>query len=183
MGAMHFMLLIAMVQDWDLAINFHSLTQGVVYQDLNRPYFFQVNGDKFRFGIPTAYPLDENNDLPQVNGIRENCSDSRLYCQKYGIYVLARPRKSGSGALSVNIDGVKININGKSNGDVIATAGCDEVNEKGCRSWGRSQRPYISYTYVINRAGYLKSIDITRHGSSRVKYSLIPKGQNLLMIR
>lgn len=179
-------LLITLTQGWDLAINFRSLTQGVVYQDVSRPYFFQVKGDDFRFGIPTAYPVGEYNDIPQVQGKMVNCSEDEFYCHKYGIYTFVSPKENIRLRNHLKIHGTKISIKRLRDGGIIAKGVCDEVNEKGCYSSGISKKPFMSYTYIVSRAGYLKSISINERSSPNgpgVNYNLRPKSQELLKIR
>lgn len=178
-------LLITLIQGWEPAINFRSLTQGVVYQDVRQPYFFQVNGGDFRFGIPTAYPLGEYNDVPQVQGKAVKCSEAGFYCHKYGFYIFLSPREGIRINNRLTVDGTKIGIKRMRDGGIIAQAVCDEMDEKGCYSSGVARTPYISYTYILSRAGYLKSISINKRSSPDgpgASYNLTPKSQELLKI-
>jgi hypothetical protein len=114
------------------------------------------------------------------------CSQSGFYCHKYGVYIFVRPRKGIRVHNRITAYGTKIRIKRLRDGGIIAQAACDEMDEKGCYSSGFSKIPYVSYTYVLSRAGYLKSISINERSSSNglgASYNLTPKSQELLKIR
>lgn len=176
MNPMMAVLIVASVLCCDTIYSINDLTSPIRYVDKQHGYFIGIKKNEFTIGTAIADIKKSSNDLPQVDGLVENCSSHGFRCRSIGYLVFAI--QNGRHRSAEYTVGPRILIKRLANGGWRGSATCSMITRTGCARHVDVNKLVVAYQYDVSPTGILKSVKIQNWDDSGQLLS----NQNLILV-